>query len=226
MPFALKEGLANVNKNLMDPFPVNNQLGGFVATMVCPWIQPFISYPQCVVMGDNYYRKRAVTGATRRYSALPQPDIFRPWQDCHTLGSDAGCELVLPPGVVFASGASRFIWRGQVNTYNAAYRLVPQVALDIWESGASNTAAEISNAEAEDFAARFGDISMRAYLLLESDASFIDWQHALRVATLQTTGGAWQALETARRSIDEAMARHGINALLAGYCAREERECH
>jgi hypothetical protein len=209
MPFALKEGLAELNIDLMDGFGVNNSVTK-AESLLCIFVA---NQTECFQRAIRNYRKNATD--------IPRPQsmsgISSQWPDCRT-DTSPSCFQV---GVDGAANDLPFPGQPPSDTMNQEF--VPQLLLDLWETGASTIAGALSEIDADAFAAAYGDFVVRAYLALCDDASLPDLRDALRVSALETLPSMASHLDLA---IEDVFSRHGIDAALDAFCAQNEDQCH
>lgn len=209
MPFALKEGLAEFNIDLMDGLGVNNTISK-VRSLTCVFRS---NRRECFRRWFRNFRKNA-TDIQRPTS---MSGIVSQWPDCRT---DTGF-LCFQVGVDGAANDLPF--PGQSPNDTMTQEFVPQLLLDLWETGASTIAGSLSEVDGVAFADRYGDFVMRAYLALCDDASLPDLRDALKFSALETLPSMASRIDLV---IEDVFSRHGIDASLDAFCADNESQCH
>jgi hypothetical protein len=230
MPGAIQEGMASAAMHWTDPQPVTNVQGAGAALFLClaTW-DGVEKFRECLDLGVKTFRKAGVTYDQRPYKnggATRHP--IEPWPDCRTIDTSVwvqvGCSLVLPPD---QATDQTFKFRGQDNDPFSEYFFVQKLMLDLWETVSSVAAASGSLSEGEIYAEKFPDVALKAFLLLDDEASFVDLRNAMRAASALSIFSVPFSPEIAA-AVDDAFARHGIDATLESFCADSANEdfCH
>ena len=225
MPGAIKEGMAHAAMHWTDPHPVTNLQGAGFSLFPCLFTSEgdLTKLRECLDIGMKIFRKAGVFPDARPRTS--RGDNFNPlvlWPDCRTHGMGLDCRVVLPPD---QARVDSFKLRGTENDPFSEYIFLHQVMLDTWESAASVAAASGSLSDGELFAEKFPDVALKAFLMLDDEASFIDLRNALRAASALSSSVAPHSPEIVA-AIDDAFARHGIDATLESFCAENEDFCH
>src|SRR6185295_8857797 len=98
---------------------------------------------------------------------------------------------------------------------------------DLWETMSSVAAAGGTPADGQRFADNFPFMAIKAFLMLDDEASLVDLRNALRAASSMAAMMSPFTPDIVA-AVDETFARHGIDAQLAGFCDDEANEdlCH
>lgn len=227
MPGAIKEGMAHAAMHWTDPHRVTNVQGSGSSLFVCLFASggDRSKFLECLETGMSIFRKAGVSRNERpRTSTGANISPLSPWPDCRTHGMGLDCKLVLPPD---QQRVDTFKFRGTMNDPGSQYLFVQQVMLDVWESAASMAAASGSVSDGELYAEKFPDVALKAFLLLDDEASFIELRNAMRVASALSIFTVPFSPEILA-AVDDAFARHGIDATLESFCADSANEdfCH
>jgi hypothetical protein len=231
MPGAIKEGMANAAMHWTDPQPVTNVQGAGTALFLCLAAADgdLAKFRECLDLGVKTFRKAGVTYDTRPYKnggATRHP--IEPWPDCRTIDTNVwvqvGCSLVVPPD---QATDQTFKLRGTDNDAFSRYFFVWKVMLDLWETVSSVAAASGSLSDGELFAEKFPDVALKAFLMLDDEASFVDLRNAMRASSALSSSVAPHSAAIVA-AIEDAFARHGVDATLESFCADEGNEgfCH
>lgn len=229
MPGAIKEGMAHAAMHWSDPHPVSNIQGAGFSLFLCLAVSEgdLSEFRECLDLGVHTFRKAGVSYDSRPYGDLQRSPLL-PWLDCRTLDTTiwlpVSCALVLPPD---QATPTSFKLRGSENDAFSKLLFIQQVMLDVWETGSSVAAASGSLAQGELFAEKFPDVALKAFLMLEDDASFVDLRNAMRAASAMANSTAPHSPEIVA-AIEDAFARHGIDATLESFCSDSANEdfCH
>lgn len=217
MPGNLKEGAADFLMQFMTTFNPNNSAASGVRTLLCIFSTDF---SECMSGGGGAFRSpRIVPYPRHRPIRVADGDTdLSPWPDCRIpTGRNPHCMVIRVPG---NADIGTFSWAQSGFVPLDQRALIPQILQDAWETG--------STAESGGhFAAAWPITVAKAFTMLNSDASYVEFRDMVIFATfLSANRGSWSM--DMMLVVQDAFHRHGVDATLDQFCSAPSSsdECH